>query len=67
MANSFDARFPRIADWVLGEGYIEIGTDAYSSSLVRALDTGGMVWEGKTRYASVEELLQELERRWRRL
>lgn len=41
MANSFDERFPYIADWVLGEDYIEIGTDQYSRSLVRAM--GGSV------------------------
>jgi len=61
MADSFDERFPHIADWVLGDGYIEIGRDEYSRSLVRVLDQGGMHWEGKTRYASVEELLQDLE------
>jgi len=62
MADSFDERFPHIADWVLGDCYIEIGRDDYSRSLVRALDPGGMVWEGKTKYASVDELLQELEK-----
>jgi hypothetical protein len=61
MAASFDERFPRISDWVLGGGLIELGRDDYSRSLVRALDPGGMVWEGKTKYASVDELLQELE------
>jgi hypothetical protein len=29
---------------------------------VRALDEGGMVWEGKTRYATLDELLQDLEK-----
>jgi hypothetical protein len=62
MADSFDERFPHIADWVQGYGFIEIGRDDYSRSLVRALDPGGIVWEGKTKYASVEELLQELEK-----
>lgn len=58
---SFDEQFPHIADWVLGDGWIEIGRDDYSRSLVRALDLGGMVWEGKTDYTSVSELLQDLE------
>jgi len=62
MADSFDERFPNIADWVLGDGFIEIGSDGYSRSLVRALDTGGIHWEGKTSYASVEELFQDLEK-----
>ncbi len=58
---SFDERYPHIAHWVLGGCWIEIGRDDSSRSLVRALDPGGMAWEGKTKYASVEELLQELE------
>ena len=62
MADLFDERFPNIADWVLGDGYLEIGRDEDSRSLVRALDMGGMLWEGKTRYASVEELLQDLDK-----
>ena len=53
--------FP-IADWVLGDCYIEIERDEYIRSLFRALDPGGIVWEGKTRYASVEELFHELEK-----
>jgi hypothetical protein len=62
MADSFDERFPHIADWVLGECYLEIGTDEYSRSLVRAMGPGGMEWEGKTKYASLEELFQDLEK-----
>lgn len=58
---SFDEQFPHVADWVLGDGWIEIGRDDYSASLVRVLDLGGMVWEGKTAYASVAELLHDLE------
>jgi len=58
---SFDEQFPHIAEWVLGDGWIEIGRDDYSASLVRALDLGGMAWEGKPDYASVAELLHDLE------
>lgn len=29
--------------------------------MVRALDEGGMVWEGKVKYATLDELLQDLE------
>jgi hypothetical protein len=28
--------------------------------MARALDEGGMVWEGKTHYASLDELLSDL-------
>lgn len=52
---------PSIAQWVESYGWIEIGQDDYSRSMVRALDIGGMVWEGKTKYASLDELLRDLE------
>ena len=38
-----------------------MGQDNYSRSMVRALDIGGMIWEGKTKYASLDELLRDLE------
>ena len=42
-------------------GWVEIGQDNYSQSFVRALDMGGMVWEGKPKYKSVDAALDDLE------
>jgi len=58
---SFDARYPHIAAWVMIHGWIEIGRDDYRRSLVRALDIGGMVWEGEQEYATMDVVLQALE------
>ena len=33
----------------------ELGQDEYSSSLVRALYEGGMVWEGSAHYETLDE------------
>ncbi len=57
---SFAASYPNIAAWVR-DGWVEIGRDDYSRSFVRALDVGGMVWEGAEEYASLEEALQDLD------
>lgn len=38
-----------------------MGQDDFSRSFVRALDIGGMVWEGESSYASVDEALRALE------
>jgi hypothetical protein len=57
---SFTECYPNIAAWVQ-DGWIEIGRDDYSRSFVRALDIGGMVWEGADEYASLEEALRALE------
>lgn len=61
MANLFDERFPNISEWVSSQGWIELGSDNNSSSMVRALDTGGMVWEGKDEYKSIDAALLDLE------
>ena len=48
--------YPHIAEWVQDHGWIEIGQDEHSTSFVRALDIGGLVWEG-----SLDEAFQDLE------
>jgi hypothetical protein len=54
--------YPNVAAWVIGGGWIEIGQDDYSRSFIRVLDAGGMIWEGKTRYSSLDAALQDADR-----
>lgn len=61
MTNLFDKLFPNISEWVSSQGWIELGSDDNSSSMVRAIDTGGLVWEGKDEYKSIDAALQDLE------
>ena len=61
VTRSFEESYPNITHWVTSQGWIELGPDHYSSSLVRALDEGGMVWEGTANYASLDEVLDALE------
>jgi hypothetical protein len=61
VASSFEANYPNITSWVTSQGWIELGQDEYSSSLVRALDIGGMVWESSTYYATLDEAFEALE------
>lgn len=56
----FAALYPNIAAWVQ-DGWVEIGRDDYSRSFVRALDIGGMVWEGEPSYTSLHDALQALD------
>jgi SOS-response transcriptional repressor LexA len=56
----FEAKYPHIAGWIM-DGWVELGRTDYSRSMARALDEGGMVWEGKTSYASLDELLSDLD------
>ena len=61
MKSQFSKAYPNIAYWVEACGWIEIGQDEYSSSLVRALDEGGLVWESSDDHETVDEALQALE------
>jgi hypothetical protein len=66
MPPSFEETYPSIAQWVQ-DGWIEIGRDDYSTSLIRALDIGGLVWEGRHTYPTLDAALQDLEdgvRQW---
>ncbi len=60
-STSFETQYPTITEWVTVHGWIEIGQDEYSRSMVRALDEGGMVWEGQAEYASMDVLFNDLE------
>jgi hypothetical protein len=61
MAQSFDATCPTIARWVQEYGWIELGQDDMSRSFIRALDDGGLVWEGRKSYPTLDAALQDLE------
>ena len=61
MTNPFEEVYPNIARWVTIYGWIEIGQDDYSSSFVRVLDEGGMIWEGSDDYETLDEAMQALE------
>ena len=58
---AFERAYPSLARWVTAYGWIELGPTEGSSSFVRALDIGGMVWEGEPAYASVDEALRALD------
>jgi hypothetical protein len=58
----FAKSFPHIAEWVLGGGYVEIGwTEYYVRAFVRAHHEGGVVYEGRSNYPSIDEALQDLD------
>jgi hypothetical protein len=56
-ASSFEERYPHVASWV-EDGWIEIGRDDCARPFVRALDIGGLVWEGDGPYASIDAALR---------
>ena len=56
--DSFAEKYPNIASWIK-DGWIEIGRDGHSTSIIRVLDEGGLVWEGGTRHKLIDEILQE--------
>lgn len=63
MKRSLDARYPNVAYFVSAIGWIELGHDDDSpiTSFIRALDAGGMVWEGQDDYATLDAAFDDLE------
>ena len=43
--NKFSVLFPKISWWIDNHGWIELGQDVHSTSLVRLIDEGGIYWE----------------------
>ena len=64
---ALERAYPSITRWVTTYGWVEIGPTEMSASFVRALDVGGMVWEGERTYASVDAALQAMEAALRQL
>ncbi|MFL5253178.1 MAG: SWIM zinc finger domain-containing protein [Rhodopila sp.] len=58
--DDFTQKYPNIAAWIK-DGWIEIGRNGYSTSRIRVLDEGGLIWEGGTRHKSMDRILQEAE------
>lgn len=59
--NPFEKAYPNLAYWVWSYGWIEMGEDDFSTSLIRILDEGGMVWESEEQYDNFDAALQAAE------
>ncbi len=59
--DSFEQTYPHIARWIKTHGWIEVGADDMSRSWIRALDEGGMVWEGGDPTKTLDEAFEELD------
>jgi hypothetical protein len=56
----FETHYPNLTIWIRDyEGWVAIGGDEMSRSLVRVLNPGGMVWESGDACASIDEALAE--------
>jgi len=58
---TFAALYPNITYWVESFGWIEIGEDEHSSSLVQVLNEGGLVWESDETHKTIDQALSALE------
>ena len=63
-----DNQYPALSEWILGgSGWIELGQDEYSDSLIRILDIGGLLWESKKDYPTLAEALADAEAALKRI
>ncbi|MBN2267763.1 MAG: hypothetical protein JW725_05510 [Candidatus Babeliaceae bacterium] len=61
MRTTFIQAYPNITQWIERQGWIELGHDEYSYSLLRCLDEGGLIWESRPEHTQIDEALQALE------
>jgi len=60
---TFENRYPNLTAWIRTyAGWIAIGQDEMSRSLVRALSPGGLVWESRKAYRSIDDALADADR-----
>ncbi len=57
----FEDAYPSITQWVESYGWLEIGQDENSTSFIRVLDAGGLVWESVKKYPSLDAAWRDLE------
>lgn len=57
----FEDAYPNITRWVESYGWLEIGQDGNSTSFIRVLDEGGLVWESSKKYPSLDAAWRDLE------
>jgi hypothetical protein len=60
MPTELEQRFPNITEW-LQDGLVEIGQGSWSDAFITASDEGGVIFEGKRKYASLDAALEDLE------
>ena len=53
--------FPCISRWLEAHGKIEFGFCNHTGSFVRALDEGGLIWQGRRSYHSFGAALADCE------
>lgn len=58
---NMDEKYPNIAEWVFGGARIEIGNDDNTPVLARAIDEGGVAWEGAAHYETLDAIFEALE------
>ncbi len=59
--DQFTQSYPVLSRWVQDHGWVEIGYNDFSHSFVRVPDIGGMVWEGASRYPTLDAAFQAAE------
>ena len=58
---SFDETYPHVTHWIKEQGWIELGYDGWRRSWIRALDEGGLIWEGGDPAQTLDETFRELD------
>ncbi len=61
MPTELEKKFPNIVKWIKDDGWIELGGSPYAGGAAKALNEGGCVFEGKSRYSSLDAMLKDVD------
>lgn len=56
----FEKNYPYISSWIYTIGWVEIGEDMNSNSMIRLLNQGGLVWQDNES-SNLEKALEKAE------
>lgn len=63
----FDEHYPTLTARIFDSGLLELGQSGYSRSVIRILDTGGMLRESEKSYETIGNALTDAEAALKRI
>lgn len=56
----FEKLYPYLSSWICTSGWVEIGEDEFSRSMIRIMNEGGLLWEDENS-STLDEALKRAE------
>ena len=61
MPTELEKKFPNITKWIKQDGWSEVGGSPHEGGLAKAFDEGGCIFDGKSKYSSLDAILKDID------